>query len=182
MYNFFLLGVGTLHPLIGSSSLWSLLHRLLREWMQSNVIYSERIWFPFLFYAQVSASVLRNLSWRATEAWKTCLRAVQAPSRLMRTALHVQKEATLKSVLSALWNLSAHSHENKLDICSVADSLQFLIEKLTYRSPSRTFAIVENASGILRNISTAVAKVEEHRWEIKHGRHLTSLDVTLWVP
>lgn len=107
--------------------------------------------------------MLRNLSWRATDSCKASLRAVQAPSRLMRTALGVQKETTLKSVLSALWNLSAHSHENKLDMCGVTEALQFLVEKLSYRSPSRTFAIVENASGILRNISTAVAQVEEYR-------------------
>lgn len=35
----------------------------------------------------------------------------------MEMALRVQKESTLKAVLSALWNLSAHSNQNK--VCSV---------------------------------------------------------------
>jgi hypothetical protein len=34
----------------------------------------------------------------------------------MQTALRVQKEAALKTILAALWNLSAHSDENKVRI------------------------------------------------------------------
>ena len=40
------------------------------------------------------------------------------------------QESTLKSVLSALWNLSAHSTENKAAICQVDGALGFLVSKI----------------------------------------------------
>ena len=43
------------------------------------------------------------------------------------------QESTLKRLLSALWNLSAHSVENKVSICSVDGALGFLVSTLTYR-------------------------------------------------
>lgn len=63
---------------------------------------------------QVTASVLRNLSWRAGDFIKKTLREIDAVSMLMKIALRMRKESTLKAVLSALWNLSAHSHLNKV--------------------------------------------------------------------
>jgi len=63
---------------------------------------------------QVTASVLRNLSWRADGASKQTLREVGAVSGLMQAAMEGKKESTLKSILSALWNLSAHCSINKV--------------------------------------------------------------------
>lgn len=60
--------------------------------------------------------MLRNLSWRADSYIKDVLRDVDAVTLLMKTALRMKKESTLKAVLSALWNLSAHNHLNKVFI------------------------------------------------------------------
>lgn len=112
---------------------------------------------------QVTASVLRNLSWRADSQSKQTLREVGAVTALMCSAMEAQKESTLKSVLSALWNLSAHCSLNKVDICAVDGALVFLIQMLSYKAPSKTLAIIENAGGILRNISSHVAVREDYR-------------------
>ncbi|KAK3907501.1 Adenomatous polyposis coli protein [Frankliniella fusca] len=112
---------------------------------------------------QVTASVLRNLSWRADSQSKQTLREVGAVTALMCSAMEAQKESTLKSVLSALWNLSAHCSLNKVDICAVDGALVFLVQMLSYKAPSKTLAIIENAGGILRNISSHVAVREDYR-------------------
>lgn len=77
--------------------------------------------------------------------------------------LPLLQESTLKSVLSALWNLSAHCTENKADICAVDGALAFLVGTLTYRSQTNTLAIIESGGGILRNVSSLIATNEEHR-------------------
>ncbi|XP_022105607.1 adenomatous polyposis coli protein-like isoform X2 [Acanthaster planci] len=135
---------------------------------------------------QVAASVIRNLSWRADLASKKILREVGAVVGLMKCALEVKKESTLKSALSALWNLSAHFTENKADICAVEGALEFLVATLTYKSPSRTWAVVENGGGILRNISSHVATNEVYRQVLRdHNcmqvllRHLKSSSLTI---
>jgi len=135
---------------------------------------------------QVAASVLRNLSWKADLASKKTLREVGAVTSLMRASMKVQKETTLKSILSALWNLSAHCSENKADICAVENALEFLISSLTYKSPSKTFAIIENGGGILRNVSSHIAVREDYRTVLRqHGclqillKHLRSTSLTI---
>ncbi|CAL1685431.1 unnamed protein product [Lasius platythorax] len=112
---------------------------------------------------QVTASVLRNLSWRADSSSKQTLREVGAVTGLMKAAMEGRKESTLKSILSALWNLSAHCSTNKVDICAVDGALAFLVDMLSYKAPSKTLAIVENAGGILRNVSSHVAVREDYR-------------------
>ncbi|XP_011298910.1 adenomatous polyposis coli protein isoform X2 [Fopius arisanus] len=112
---------------------------------------------------QVTASVLRNLSWRADSSSKQTLREVGAVMGLMRAAMEGRKESTLKSILSALWNLSAHCSTNKVDICAVDGALAFLVDMLSYKAPSKTLAIVENAGGILRNVSSHIAVREDYR-------------------
>ena len=135
---------------------------------------------------QVAASVLRNLSWRADLASKKTLREVGAVTALMCASMEVKKESTLKSILSALWNLSAHCSENKADICAVDGSLAFLVSTLTYKSPSKTLAIIENGGGILRNISSHIAVREDYRKILRqHGclqillKHLRSPSLTI---
>lgn len=81
----------------------------------------------------------------------------------MKAAMINSKENTLKSILSALWNLSAHSTENKSEICAIDGALGFLVDMLTYKTPSKTLTIIENAGGILRNISSQVAVRDDYR-------------------
>lgn len=40
----------------------------------------------------------------------------------------------------------------------------FLVDMLSYKAPSKTLAIVENAGGILRNISSHIAVREDYRY------------------
>ncbi|XP_049945823.1 uncharacterized protein LOC126427981 [Schistocerca serialis cubense] len=124
---------------------------------------------------QVTASVLRNLSWRADGASKQALREVGAVPALVRAAMAGTKEATLKSILSALWNLSAHCSMNKVDICEVEGALGFLVDMLSYEAPSKTLAIVENAGGILRNISSHIAVREDYRQILREHNCLQTL-------
>lgn len=69
----------------------------------------------------------------------------------------------MKSLLSALWNLSAHSIDNKVAICSVDGALGFLVSTLTYRCQTNSLAIIESGGGILRNVSSLVATREDYR-------------------
>ncbi|XP_074216565.1 adenomatous polyposis coli protein isoform X7 [Camelus bactrianus] len=124
---------------------------------------------------QVIASVLRNLSWRADVNSKKTLREVGSVKALMECALEVKKESTLKSVLSALWNLSAHCTENKADICAVDGALAFLVGTLTYRSQTNTLAIIESGGGILRNVSSLIATNEDHRQVLRENNCLQTL-------
>ncbi|XP_045899113.1 adenomatous polyposis coli protein-like, partial [Micropterus dolomieu] len=142
--------------------------------------------FEYLLVCQVIASVLRNLSWRADVNSKKTLREVGSVRALMGCALEVQKESTLKSVLSALWNLSAHCTENKADICAVDGALAFLVGTLTHRSHTNTLAIIESGGGILRNVSSLIATNEAHREILReHGclptllQHLKSHSLTI---
>jgi adenomatosis polyposis coli protein len=131
-----------------------------REFMKALV---SQLQSPSDDLRQVTASVLRNLSWRADNSSKQTLREVGAVTGLMRAAMEGRKESTLKSILSALWNLSAHCSTNKVDICAVDGALAFLVDMLSYKAPSKTLAIIENAGGILRNVSSHVAVREDYR-------------------
>ncbi|BFZ14108.1 hypothetical protein BsWGS_17147 [Bradybaena similaris] len=116
---------------------------------------------------QAAASVLRNLSWRADLASKKTLREIGVVTTLMIAAMTVKKETTLKSILSALWNLSSHCSENKAEICAVEGALQFLVSLLTYKSAAKTLAIIENGGGILRNVSSQIAIREDYRQTLR---------------
>uniref|UniRef100_UPI00398EAA62 adenomatous polyposis coli protein 2 n=1 Tax=Pristiophorus japonicus TaxID=55135 RepID=UPI00398EAA62 len=124
---------------------------------------------------QVVASILRNLSWRADVNSKRILREVASVSALMQCALKAKKESTLKSLLSALWNLSAHSTENKVAICSVNGALVFLVGTLTYKCQSNSLAIIESGGGILRNVSSLIATNEEYRQILRDYNCLQTL-------
>ncbi|KAK2149870.1 hypothetical protein LSH36_433g01019 [Paralvinella palmiformis] len=135
---------------------------------------------------QVAASVLRNLSWRADLASKKTLREVGSVTALMLAAMEVTKESTLKSILSALWNMSAHCSENKADICAVDGALAFLVTMLTFKSPSKTLSIIENGGGILRNVSSHIAVREDYRKILRQHsclhillKHLRSPSLTI---
>jgi len=136
---------------------------------------------------QVAASVLRNLSWHSDLASKRALRDVEAAASLMRSSMNgCRRESTLKSVLSASWNLSSHSADNKADICCVPGALEFLVGLLSYRSSSKTLSVVENAGGILRNVSSHIAVRDDYRAVLRQCgclqmllRHLRSPSLTV---
>ncbi|XP_004378736.1 adenomatous polyposis coli protein 2 [Trichechus manatus latirostris] len=135
---------------------------------------------------QVVSSILRNLSWRADINSKKVLREVGSVTALMQCVLRATKEATLKSVLSALWNLSAHSTENKAAVCQVDGALGFLVSTLTYKCQSNSLAIIESGGGILRNVSSLIATREDYRQVLRdHNclqtllQHLTSHSLTI---
>ncbi|XP_076254501.1 uncharacterized protein LOC143192764 isoform X3 [Rhynchophorus ferrugineus] len=146
----------------------------LRDFMRSLV---AQLQSPSDELRQVTASVLRNLSWRADSTSKEVLRDIGSVAALMRAAMLQNKENTLKSILSALWNLSAHCTENKAEICAVQGALGFLVNMLSYKTPSKSLAIVENAGGILRNISSQIAVRDDYREVLRqHGCLQTLLD------
>ncbi|GFV51492.1 adenomatous polyposis coli protein [Trichonephila clavipes] len=144
----------------------------MKPFMQALV---AQLYSPNEDLRQVTASVLRNLSWRADASSKQILREVGVVTTLMKAAMEAQKESTLKSILSALWNLSAHCSMNKADICEVEGALEFLVSTLTYKSSSSTLSIIENGGGILRNISSHIAVREEYRVTLRKHKCLQTL-------
>lgn len=72
-------------------------------------------------------------------------------------------------MLSALWNLSAHSTENKAAICQVDGALGFLVSTLTYRCQGNSLAVIESGGGILRNVSSLIATREDYRSAPPHS-------------
>ncbi|XP_058827481.1 uncharacterized protein LOC131687416 [Topomyia yanbarensis] len=112
---------------------------------------------------QVTASVLRNLSWRADSTIKQTLSEIGTVKVLTRAAMICSIENTLKAILSALWNLSNHCPPNRSEFCEVEGSLEFLIDMLSYEAASKTMSVIENAGGILRNISSHIALREDYR-------------------
>ncbi|XP_023235094.1 adenomatous polyposis coli protein-like [Centruroides sculpturatus] len=144
----------------------------MRPFMQALV---SQLHSPNEDLRQVTASVLRNLSWRADADSKKALRSVGVVTTLIKAAMEATKESTLKSILSALWNLSAHCSNNKADICAVDGALAFLVGTLVYKSPSKTHSVIENGGGILRNISSHIALCEEYRAVLRKHRCLQTL-------
>lgn len=114
---------------------------------------------------QVTANVLRNLSWRADIKMKTVLNEIGTVTALTVAAMKNKNEITLRAILSALWNLSAHCSKNKAELCMVDGALLFLVEMLTYESPNKKsdLSIIENAGGIFRNVSSHIAVNEDFR-------------------
>lgn len=124
---------------------------------------------------QATASVLRNLSWRADKHLKTVFNELGTVTALAVAAMHNKCENTLKAILSALWNLSAHCSTNKAEFCAVDGALAFLVQMLSYEGPSKTLKIVENAGGILRNVSSHIAVCESYRQILRQHNCLAIL-------
>ena len=123
---------------------------------------------------KATSHLFRNLAWKADRASKLVLRDSGVVNILISSAMRLaaesmvvtqkgrtvepgKSEQTLKVILSAVWNLSAHCRKNKADICEETGSLVFLVELL--RSSSQT--LVENGGGILRNISSYIASSKQ---------------------
>ncbi|KNC28237.1 hypothetical protein FF38_14103 [Lucilia cuprina] len=124
---------------------------------------------------QVTASVLRNLSWRADAQMKAVLNEIGTVTALAKAAMKNRCENTLKAILSALWNLSAHCSTNKAEFCAVEGALSFIVRMLTYEGPSKTLKIIENAGGILRNVSSHIAVREDYRQILREHNCLSIL-------
>ncbi|KAH8293449.1 hypothetical protein KR054_000621 [Drosophila jambulina] len=124
---------------------------------------------------QVTASVLRNLSWRADSNMKAVLNEIGTVTALALAAMRNKSENTLKAILSALWNLSAHCSTNKAEFCAVDGALAFLVGMLSYEGPSKTLKIIENAGGILRNVSSHIAVCEPYRQILRQHNCLAIL-------
>lgn len=124
---------------------------------------------------QVTASVLRNLSWRADSNMKAVLNEIGTVTALAKAAMRNKSENTLKAILSALWNLSAHCSTNKAEFCAVDGALAFLVGMLSYEGPSKTLKIIENAGGILRNVSSHIAVCESYRQILRQHNCLAIL-------
>lgn len=110
---------------------------------------------------QVTASVIRNLSWRADANMKEVLNEIATVKILTLSAMKCSQENTLKAILSALWNLSNHCAKNKAEFCEINGAIEFLVDMLSYEAASKTTSVIENAGGILRNVSTYIA-LHEH--------------------
>ena len=89
---------------------------------------------------EATAHLFRNLAWKADKSSKSVLSESRVVLVLMEAAMEVSSRAltetlaglavepgrdepTLKVILSALWNLSAHCKKNKADVCSILGSL-----------------------------------------------------------
>lgn len=131
---------------------------------------------------QVTANVLRNLSWRADNNMKAVLNELGTVTALTVAAIRNKNETTLRTILSALWNSSAHCSKNKLELCLVDGALLFLVEMLTYDAPSGTLSIIENAGGILHNVSSHIAVNEEFRKILRQRNCLSILVQQLRSP
>ena len=119
------------------------------------------------------AQVLRNMSWKATSDIKDSLS--DASSVLMVVIKEVKEEQTIQHITSALWNLSAHSIENRHKICLVQNGIQTLVELLSYNSPTGTTAVVENVGGVLKNLSPVIMQNEAYRRSLREAGGLEKL-------
>lgn len=106
---------------------------------------------------------------------KAMLNDIGTVIALTKAAMKNKNENTLKAILSALWNLSAHCSKNKAEFCSVDGSLAFLVNMLSYEGPSKTLKITENAGGILKNISNHIAVSEAYRKMLREKNCLNIL-------
>ena len=112
---------------------------------------------------QVFAGINRNISWRPDDRTQQALKSINAVRALMLCIQNLRSEVCIRSVLSAVWNLSAHNSENKEEICRTPGSLKYLTFSLSYRSSTNSLAVIENGGGILRNISSHIAINPEYR-------------------
>lgn len=121
------------------------------------------------------AQVLRNLSWRASEGVKKALFMCDASVTLVAALDCVEEETTIQHITSALWNLSAHSVDNREKICSTHSGIRQLVELLSFHSPSGTTAVVENVGGILKNLSVVLMRESNYRRRFREFGGLAKL-------
>ena len=128
------------------------------------------------------AGITRNISWRPDKKTQQALHSINAVRALMLCIQSLRQEVCIRAVLSAVWNLSAHNSQNKEEICRTPGSLKYLTYALSYRSPSNSLAVIENAGGILRNISSHIAVEQEYRRILRQEGCLQTLVQHLRFP
>lgn len=121
------------------------------------------------------AQVLRNLSWRASEGVKQALLECDASVTLIAALDCVKEETTIQHITSALWNLSAHSVDNRKRICQTHSGIRQLVELLSFNSPTGTTAVVENVGGILKNLSVVLMQDASYRRRFREFGGLAKL-------
>lgn len=124
-----------------------------------------------------TANVIRNLSWRPDNSIKAALKEIGTVTALTCAAMKNHNENPLRAILSALWNLSAHCSSNKEELCLVDGALAFLVDMLTYDEPNtkQPLLIIENAGGILNNVSSHIAVNEQFRRILRQKNCLSIL-------
>ena len=121
------------------------------------------------------AQVIRNLSCKATPDIKECLMKCQAVVVLMEAVERASSETTIQHITSALWNMSAHSIDNRYRICKKPHGVETLVHLLSFNSPSGTTVIVENVGGVLRNLSSVISQEQEYRTRFREAGGLDKL-------
>jgi adenomatosis polyposis coli protein len=109
------------------------------------------------------AQVLRNISCKATTEIKDSLMKSKVASILMEAIEHAKVETTIQHITSALWNLSAHSIDNRYFICEAKNGIEILVSLLSYNSPSGATVVIENVGGVLRNLSNVISQEAKYR-------------------
>lgn len=131
-----------------------------------------------LFNEQVmskGAQVLRNLSCKATPEIKDFLFKCNAVVVLMEAVDCANAETTIQHITSALWNLSAHSLDNRYKVCQAKNGIEILVGLLSYNSPSGSNAVIENVGGVLRNLSNVISQEGKYRKKFREAGGLAKL-------
>lgn len=131
---------------------------------------------------QVFAGIIRNISWRPDDKTQRALQKVNAIRALLIAVQKLETEVCIRTVLSAVWNLSAHNPENKEEVCRTPGSLKYLAFALNYPSQKHSFDVAENAGGILRNVSSHIALNMEYRRILRQEGCLQTLVAQLRSP
>ena len=121
------------------------------------------------------AQVLRNLSCKASKDIKDALLKCNAVDALMAAIDNAEGETTTQHITSALWNISAHSIENRHHVCRSQNGISTLVCLLSYNSPSGATVVVENVGGILRNLSNVISLHEDYRKQFREAGGLAKL-------
>lgn len=121
------------------------------------------------------AQVLRNLSCKATPEIKECLKNCHAVVVLMEAVDRACNETTVQHITSALWNVSAHSLDNRYKVCKTPRGIESLVGLLSYNSPSGATIVIENVGGVLRNLSNVISQEQEYRTRFREAGGLAKL-------
>ena len=118
---------------------------------------------------KAAGNILRNLSWNAEEFAKKSLHSCNTVGGIIRACRRAREETTLRALTSALWNLSAFK-ENKADICAESGGLKLILHLLKHWTSAKYAEdIVQNAAGILLNISSYVSSREAYRQRLRES-------------
>nr|QXY82385.1 Adenomatous polyposis coli HduAPC [Halisarca dujardinii]WEL12752.1 adenomatosis polyposis coli protein [Halisarca dujardinii] len=128
-----------------------------------------------------AAQILRNLSWRASNDVKVVMADSDAANALCESIEKVHKDISLQHITSALWNLSAHSLDIREQMCTNSNTIPSLVKLLGYTSSddATSLMVVENAGGILRNLSALISSKETYRQRLRDCGCLKKLLVHL---